>query len=182
MSVVVDPEMLLLGFLCPLCARPRDPGTQLLVCGHHLPGTVGAEVSIHRIELPYPVYPKYPALNANLRGTRWDTNADVQAVRADVMRLARHAGCTPGEHLTVHLAWSPARRNGHDADNLAPMMKACCDALARGSRRLTLKNPGVNIGLDLVPDDRPEHMSKIMPVILPKGDPPGMWLTVIIHR
>lgn len=176
MTTVADPRMLLLGFLCPLCAQ--DPEQ----CGHQLPDTDWADVAIHRIELPYPDYPRYPALNLNLRGNRWDTNADVQAVRADVMRLAQHAGCRPGEHLTVHLCWSPRRRNGNDADNLTSLYKACCDALARGPRRPTVKRPHPNIGLDLVPDDRPENMTKLMPVVLPKGDPPGMWLTVLVHR
>ncbi|MGH9059007.1 MAG: hypothetical protein ACRDZY_05760, partial [Acidimicrobiales bacterium] len=110
------------------------------------------------------------------------TNSDVQAVRHDVYWLAREAKCLPGRHVTVHLAWSPRRRNGADVDNLVLLYKACCDGLARGARRPTVRNPGVAVGLDLVPDDRPAHMSKLMPVILPAGEPPGMWLTVVIHR
>lgn len=159
--------------LCVWCARPLTES-----CGHLLPAL--GDMELHRIELPYPDYPRYPALSLNARTNRWVTNADVQAVRADVSRLARPI--RPGKHLLVHLAWTPRRPATRDAENLCGLLKACCDGLARGSRRPTLRNPGAAIGLDLVPDDDPVHMTKLMPVILPPGDPPGMWLTVGVIR
>jgi hypothetical protein len=147
-------------------------------CGHPLPDL--GTVERHQFLLPYPIFPKYPALSPNLRGNRWASNAHVQAVRADVSRICRpiRPGC---KHLTVHLAWRPPRLNNQDDDNLLLLFKAVCDGLARGSRRPTLRNPGANIGLDLVPGDTRRHMTKLMPVVLPSG-PPGMWLTVLATR
>jgi hypothetical protein len=171
--------------LCLWCARPihgtLEPttGTRCAVpCGHPLPAL--GEMELHRIDLPYPDYPTYPALSLNARGNRWATNRDVQAVRADVSRLARPI--RPGKHLLVHLAWSPQKHAGKDQDNLGLLYKVICDALARGPRRPTLRNPGVAIGLDLVPDDTPKFVTKLAPVILPPGEPPGMVLTVGVIR
>lgn len=173
---------LLLGTLCPWCAQPASMTMEgRCVPCNHIVFTNGAPTTVHRIELPFLTYPDYPKLHANLRGNRWEQNRDVQAVRHAVATLARHAQCRPGRHVTVHLAWSPKVQAGQDADNLWPLFKACCDGLARGPRRPTADNKGRAIGLDLVPDDSPMHMTKLCPVILPKGDPPGMWLTVIIH-
>jgi hypothetical protein len=149
-----------------------------LPCGHELPAL--GTMEIHRFPLPYPEYPLYPALQANLRGTRWETNRDVQAVRGDVSRIARVI--KPGaKHLTVHLCWRPARYNGQDDDNLWPLLKACVDAMARGSRRATYRNPNMNIGLDLVPGDTRKHVTRLPPAVLRTG-PPGMWLTVAVTR
>lgn len=89
MTVAADPRMLLLGFLCPLCAQYPER------CGHRLPDTDWADVSVHRIDLPYPQFPKYPALSPNLRGNRWDQHADVQNVRHTVATLARQAEVRP---------------------------------------------------------------------------------------
>ena len=169
-----DPELttaLALG-LCPWCARWLTDD-----CGHQMP--ILGPIERHRIELPYPDYPRYPALHANLRGNRWDTNRDVQAVRGDVSRLARYI--RPGKRVIVHLAWKPRTKAGQDEDGLWPLFKAICDGLARGARRPTLRNPGMAIGLDLVPGDTPEYMTRMAPVILPDG-PPGMWLTVGVIR
>jgi hypothetical protein len=171
---------------CPWCAliiqEVVDQGPKgrfARPCGHPL-ADFGAIAEHHRFLLPYPVFPKYPALSPNLRGNRWATNAHVQAVRADVSRICRpiRPGC---KHLTVHLAWRPPRLNSQDDDNLLLLYKAVCDALARGARRPTLQNRGANIGLDLVPGDTRRHMTKLMPVVLPSG-PPGMWLTVLATR
>jgi crossover junction endodeoxyribonuclease RusA len=160
--------------LCPWCATPLIQSE----CRHPLPAL--GELEHHRIELPYPEYPRYPALSLNLRGNRWATNKDTQAVRADVARLARYI--EPGKHLIVHLAWRPPKPGiSRDEDNMVPLLKACCDGLARGPRRPTVRNPGVAIGLDLVPNDSRAYMTKLMPVILPDG-PQGMWLTVLVAR
>jgi crossover junction endodeoxyribonuclease RusA len=171
--------------LCTWCGVPINGVLELggddraaEPCGHALPA-LGA-LEYWRFPLPYPLYPEYPALQANLRGDRWSTNRDVQAVRGDVSRICR--GIKPGaKHLTVHLCWRPRRYNGQDDDNLWPLMKACCDALARGGRRPTLKNRGMSIGLDLVPGDTRRHMTKMPPSVLETG-PAGMWLTVAVTR
>ena len=159
--------------LCPWCARRLEDN-----CGHPLP--VQGDLELHRIALPYPDYPRYPALSLNGRSNRWTVNADVQAVRADVARLCR--SIRPGRHVIVHLAWSPRTRGDRDDENLCGLLKACCDGLARGPRRPTVRNPGVAIGLDLVPNDTRQYMTKLMPVVLPYGEEPGMWLTVGIVR
>jgi crossover junction endodeoxyribonuclease RusA len=158
--------------LCPWCARWLTDN-----CGHQMP--VLGPLERHRIELPYPDYPTFPALSLNSRGSRWSTNAAVQQVRGDVSYLAR--GIKPGRHVFAHLAWRPKKPGRQDDDNLALLMKACCDAIARGPRRPTLRNKGMAIGLDLVPDDTVQYMTKALPVILPDG-PPGMWLTVGVVR
>lgn len=175
---------LMFGQLCPWCARKVQAiatsldGRRTDPCCHPLIDL--GDLELHRIPLPYPDYPRYPALSLNLRGNRWDANRDVQAVRADVSRLAHHI--RPGRYVVVHLAWAPRRPGTRDVENLTPLLKAICDGLARGPRRPTAKNPGAAIGLDLVPDDTSDYMDKLMPVILPKGDPPGMWLTVAVAR
>lgn len=158
--------------LCPWCARWLTDD-----CGHRLPEL--GPMERHVIELPYPDYPNQPALSLNSRGSRWATNTAVQQVRGDVSYLAR--GIKPGRHVFVHLAWRPKKPGRQDQDNLSYMLKAICDGLARGPRRPTLKNKGMAIGLDLVPDDSVDYMSKVMPVILPDG-PPGMWLTIGVFR
>lgn len=179
-----------LAGLCPWCAQritsiTEHPasGDVAQPCGHTLPPPVSPDsLDIHRLTLPYPHYPQYPNLSLNARTSLWARNSHVQAVRYDVKTLAQHAGIKPGQHVIVHLAWSPKRRAGQDEDNLSLLFKACCDALARGKRRPTVRNPGAAIGLDLVPSDEPRYMTKLMPVILPKGEPPGMWLTVAVLR
>lgn len=158
--------------LCPWCARWLTDD-----CGHRMPDL--GPMERHRIELPYPDYPAFPALSLNSRGSRWSTNAAVQQVRGDVSYLAR--GIKPGRHVFAHLSWRPKKPAGKDQDNLGLLYKAACDGLARGRRRATLANKGRAIGLDLVPDDSPTYFSKVMPVILPDG-PQGMWLTILVAR
>lgn len=124
-----------------------------------------------RLPLPYDRPPK--SLAGNSRAHWRQRSADTQQVRSDVMRLAEGAGIHRFgriEHVTVELVWAPGDRRRRDADNLWPLLKACCDALARGPRRDW-------VGLELVPDDTPEHMTKLAPRIEP---PPakGMWLVL----
>lgn len=124
--------------------------------------------------LPYERPPK--SLVGNSRAHWRQRSADTQQVRSDVMRIAQEAGLHrmgPYKHITVELVWAPGDRRRRDADNLWPLLKACCDALARGPRRDW-------IGLELVSDDTPEHMTKLAPRIEP---PPakGMWLTLTLE-
>jgi crossover junction endodeoxyribonuclease RusA len=130
----------------------------------------------HRLALPYQRPPK--GLYANVRA-HWRQRAkDTDQVRADVTTIARQAGLHqlgPITHLVVQLMWAPGDKRRRDEDNLWPLLKVCCDALARGPRRDL-------VGLDLVPDDTPEHMTKLGPVILPPPAEPGMWLVVDVHQ
>jgi crossover junction endodeoxyribonuclease RusA len=128
-----------------------------------------------RLTLPYDRPPA--ALTANTRAHWRARSAATRQVRSDVLRLAQAAGLHrygPGvvEHVTVELVWAPGDRRRRDADNLFPLLKSCCDAIARGRRDWT--------GLDLVPDDVPEWMTKLTPRIEP---PPakGMWLELTLR-
>ena len=174
--------------LCPWCAGViTDTWTTAderiaLPCRHPLPPRIDPrDLDVHRLALPYPLFPESPCLSLNQRSNRMAINRDTQMVRADVANLARAARIQPGRHVIVHLSWRPRVPGRQDTDNLGLLLKVCCDGLARGPRRPTLRNPGAAIGLDLVPDDRPQYMSKLPPVILPDG-PPGMWLTVAVIR
>lgn len=94
-----------------------------------------------------------------------------------VATLAKQARIPEAEHLTVELVWVPDRRDRRrDSDNLWPLLKVCCDALARGPSG---RGRGA-IGLDLVDDDTPEWMTKMPPRI---GDAtvesPGLRLLVV---
>lgn len=123
-----------------------------------------------RIVLPFERPPA--ALVGNSRAHWRRRSADTRLVRETVAVLAgklRHE--KPAAHITVALTWAPGDRRRRDADNLWPMLKSCCDALARGRKDWA--------GLDLVPDDTPQWMDKRAPVIAP---PPakGMWLDLSI--
>jgi len=127
-----------------------------------------------RLTLPYDRPPK--ALVGNTRVHWRQRSADTKQVRADVMRLAQaaklHQLKARIEHITVALTWAPGDHRRRDADNLWPLLKACCDALAKGRRDW--------VGLELVPDDTPHWMDKRAPVIAPPPDK-GMWLDLSIR-
>lgn len=133
------------------------------------PLRTNSDVLLARLFLPYLRPPK--SLVGNSRAHWRQRSADTHQVRDDVMRLAQQAHLdklTDIRHVTVTLTWAPGDNRRRDADNLWPLLKVACDALARGPRRDW-------VGLELVPDDTPEHMTKMAPVIQP---PPaqGMWL------
>ncbi|MBW0088259.1 hypothetical protein I4I73_03390 [Pseudonocardia sp. KRD-184] len=135
-------------------------------------GPIVAEGALVRLDLPYKRPPA--ALVGNSRAHWRRRSADTKQVRADVLRLAQAAGLhrldRPVEHVTVTLTWAPGDRRRRDADNLWPLLKACCDALARGRQDW--------VGLDLVPDDTPTWMEKRAPRIEPPPTAAGMWLDV----
>lgn len=121
--------------------------------------TTGATTT-YRLELPW----YRPPLTANQR-LHW-------SVRARKTREMRHAAAwlakahrIPPGHLTVGLEWAPGDRRRRDGgENLAPTLKPLIDGLA--------------LDAALVPDDTPQHVERLMPVILPPPHPPGLWLTV----
>lgn len=128
-----------------------------------------------RLDLPYETPPK--ALWGNTRSHWRGRSADTRRVRNDVLTLATAAGLhqldAPVAHVTVSLTWAPGDRRRRDEDNLWPLFKACCDALARGPRRDW-------IGLEVVPDDTRQYMAKEKPQILPPPTPKGMWLDITL--
>src|SRR4051812_13614507 len=69
------------------------------------------------------------------RATSRPKAASTQMVRADVTQLARAAGLHHihgVEHATVEHVWAPGDPRRRDEDNLYPLLKVGCDALARG--------------------------------------------------
>jgi crossover junction endodeoxyribonuclease RusA len=127
-------------------------------------------MTTYRLELPYQRPPS--ALTGNTRSHWRSRSSQARAVRTDVAMLARSAGIPKAEHLTVELVWSPGDRRRRDADNLWPLLKVACDALARGRADW--------VGLELVPDDTPAFMTKRAPRIAGPDESGecGMWLYV----
>lgn len=99
----------------------------------------------------------------------------VRLIREGVLVRAHAARIPKCQHLTVQLHYRPGDNRRRDSDNLYPTFKAACDALARGPRRDW-------VGLELVPDDTPEHMTKLAPVIHPGPGARRLWLTVEVTR
>jgi crossover junction endodeoxyribonuclease RusA len=116
-----------------------------------------------------------PPLTANNRLHRMVEAQRVRLVRGFVCAKAKAARIPTGRHLTVQLHYAPGDNRRRDSDNLYPTFKAACDALARGPRRDW-------VGLELVPDDTPEHMTKLAPVIHPGPGVRRLWLTVEVTR
>lgn len=118
------------------------------------------------IPLPY----ETPPLSANQR-LHWRRRADITAqVRSDAHTLVRVAGAPRNcVHVAVSLHYAPARNGRRDADNLVPTLKALCDGL---------------VDYGLVPDDTPQWMTKVMPVIEPKSTTGRgrMWLELTIEE
>lgn len=117
---------------------------------------------IARIDLPY----SKPPLSMNDR-QHWAAKARITAgVRTSTARLAKAASVPTGlSHATVTLCYRPKANRKRDADNLVPVLKACCDGL---------------VDHGLTDDDTPDLMTKVMPVIHPaiKGQPPALWLEI----
>jgi crossover junction endodeoxyribonuclease RusA len=131
---------------------------------------------LYVLALPYAGPP--PGLSANYRG-HWRPKHEATAqLRRDVYFIARQAGLhllTDVKHVTVELVWNPGTRRRRDADNIYPFLKAAADGLARGRRDW--------VGLDLVPDDSPEYMTKLAPrIVYGPRERRGMWLNVWVKR
>jgi crossover junction endodeoxyribonuclease RusA len=95
----------------------------------------------------------------------------VKRIREEVMWKALAARIPKCNHLTVQLFYRPGTRQRMDEDNLAPNLKAACDALARGPRRDW-------VGLELVPDDTAKYMTKERSVIVEGAGARRLWITV----
>ena len=100
------------------------------------------------ILLPWDV----PPLSLNDRhSSKFEEAKIIAKTRADAgwvvksRRLGRHP------HVTVELRYQPKRRGRHDEDNLVATQKPICDGI-------------VDVGV--VPDDTPEYMTKLMPVVI----------------
>ncbi|GAB3472106.1 RusA family crossover junction endodeoxyribonuclease [Actinophytocola sediminis] len=170
-----------------------DQPVSTLPCGHTLDGIENDEVSadehdrcapeVFELDVPMLLHPKAHGprsqpgepLNANWRMHWKSYNERVGVIRHGVVTAALAAKVPHARHLTVQLHYRPGDQRRRDADNLWPVLKAACDALARGPRRDW-------VGLELVPDDTPEHMTKLTPVIHPRAGERRLWITVEVQR
>ncbi|QOH58941.1 hypothetical protein C6Y44_04080 [Rhodococcus rhodochrous] len=99
----------------------------------------------------------------------WSKSSRItKQIRTTAWLLAKQSTIPTGcAHLTVGLHYRPKDRRRRDADNLLPVLKAACDGL---------------VDAGLVPDDTPDLMTKLMPVIhaVEKGRGGALWLTIEI--
>lgn len=111
------------------------------------------------------------ALSGNARNAHYAQrhNATKEVINA-VVDVATRAGLQPCRYMEVTLVWAPGHNRATDEDNLWPLLKACCDALARGPRK---DLPG----LRLVADDDSRHMRKCARIDRPPT-PAGLWLEI----
>ncbi|WP_205915207.1 hypothetical protein [Prescottella equi] len=114
------------------------------------------------LELPW----TKPPMSMNDR-MHWAQKAKLtKRIRAEAGILAcRNCLPTGLDHVTVALVYRPRDGRRRDADNLVPVLKACCDGL---------------VDYGLVTDDIPELMTKHMPRLdePQKGAGAAMWLEV----
>lgn len=114
--------------------------------------------------------PIWDPLQANSRAHWTKRHHAVKEVIDAVTVVATRSGLQPCRHMDVVLVWAPGHNRGADEDNRWPLLKACCDALARGPRR---DLPG----LRLVADDDSRHMSKSCRIDPPPA-PSALYLEV----
>ena len=117
----------------------------------------------YRITLPYRAS---PPLHGNQRYTPPQERRIIAQVKKDAGWLAKAAGIGTGHHhITVWIEWRPTairRRDG--SENLGPLQKALIDGL---------------VAVNVVPDDTPEHVTRLEPVLLePDRATAGLWLCV----
>jgi crossover junction endodeoxyribonuclease RusA len=111
----------------------------------------------------------------NARSAHWGRRHEAtKLVREAVVVLGRHAKIPKADFLTVELIWAPGDRRPRDPNNLAPMSKACCDALGQANKNW--------VHLGLVPDDSKQYMAQLSPTIEDPPHPPGMWLKITLGR
>lgn len=88
----------------------------------------------------------------------------VRQLRADVAVLARAARIPACQRIAVELHYAPPDRRRRDADNLVATSKVCVDGLVKPA--------------GIVPDDTPEYVESLMPVLDPPSRPARLWLIV----
>lgn len=111
-----------------------------------LPGLDAVEYGRWTLMLPY----ETPPLTANQRMHHMARHRHVKALRGTTTMLARAARIPELDACRVTLTWFVQTRHRRDADNVVPTLKAACDGL---------------VDAGVVPDDTPDLMSKLMPVI-----------------
>jgi crossover junction endodeoxyribonuclease RusA len=117
------------------------------------------------------IRPVWDALAGNARVHYAQRHKATKEVIAAVVDIATRAGLQPCSYMDVTLVWAPGHNRATDEDNRWPLLKACCDALARGPRQ---DLPG----LHLLPDDDSRHMRKTVRIDPPPA-PPGLYLQIV---
>jgi crossover junction endodeoxyribonuclease RusA len=119
------------------------------------------------IELDIPLVLGRPPLTANDR-RHWAQKASLtRMVREAVCWRAREHKLNPQGYVIVQLHYTPPDRRRRDPSNLMPTQKPAVDGL---------------VDAGVVPDDTPEYVGELMPVIHPpSGTGPRMWLAVAIR-
>ena len=92
-----------------------------------------------------------PPLSMNDRHNRWREAELVKMIRTAAMIATRNAHIPPLEHATVVMTWTVPDRRKRDSENPVATLKPWCDGI-------------VDAGT-VVPNDTPEWMTKLMPVI-----------------
>jgi crossover junction endodeoxyribonuclease RusA len=111
-----------------------------------LPGLDDVESGRWVLVLPY----ETPPLTANQRMQHFARARHVKTLRGTAGMLARAAHIPELGRCRVSLTWFVNTRHRRDADNVVPTLKAACDGL---------------VDAGVVPDDTPDLMAKVMPVI-----------------
>lgn len=86
-----------------------------------------------------------------------------KTVRGTAFFLARQARIPELARVEVQLLYAPRDGRRRDEDNLVATLKPLCDGL---------------VDAQVVADDDPAHMVKLIPRILPPQRPPAMWLRI----
>lgn len=126
-----------------------------------------------RTRAPRPGPPLLQNWNQSMHWREWARRK--KQILETVEWRAKQLKIPTGRHITVQLHYLTGERRGPDSDNLAPTLKAACDALARG------KNTAL-AGLRLVPDDTPEFMTKPEPIIVTGPGKRRLWIMVTVRR
>lgn len=90
-----------------------------------------------------------PPLNANQR-LHWAARANKTRRVRDAAYAAARTLLPAATHITVQLVWVVTDKRRRDSDNTYPTFKALCDGL---------------VDAGIVPDDTPQYMTKLGPVI-----------------
>ena len=106
-----------------------------------------------------------PPLSGNrTRGNVYAQHAKVEKALREARFAVRAADLAPIARATLTLTLRPDTKRRRDADNLAPTLKVCQDALVLEQ---------------ILPDDSWAHVPRVsLEIHPPNGQPAAMWLTV----
>lgn len=121
----------------------------------------------YRLDVPMVVRTKtaWRPLTHNDR-IHWRPRAElVKRIRQSTQLWARHYKIPAAQHITVQLHYQPGSRSVTDAPNLTATSKPAIDGL---------------VDAGIVPDDKDQHVTELMPVIHPDKGERRLWIEVEI--